>query len=317
VMAYSRHNDPTLLRQSMEAGSREFLVESLLSETVDEALARALSRRPSRKKDLGKVLVFTPAKGGVGVTTLTANFAMALTRESGARVVVADMDFQLGQIALSLGVNASFSTADALKNANRLDRDFLSTLLVRHSSGLAVLSSPEKYDFAHLSTHEGAGRLFRILREEFDYVVVDTGTYHGHVQEALFEMADKVYLVTELTLPALRNTHRLLSYLADGDRSQALEVVVSRFDSRHADIDENTAMKAMGRSFTWRIPNDYAAARTAQANGVPLATESSPIMKVLVKMARAACGKPVEIEKKAAGRFSFFSSKQLAATREA
>jgi pilus assembly protein CpaE len=316
VMAISARNDSNLLRRSMHAGAREFLVEPLLPETVQEAMARAFARRPQQKKAGGKMLVFVATKGGVGVTTLTANFALALTGESAARVAVVDMDFQLGEIALGLGLTATFSVVDALRNIDRLDREFLSTMLIRHSSGLSVLASPEEYSFFQMSAQESVTRLFRVLREEFDYVVVDAGACQGHFQEALFEMADRVYIVTELTLPALRNAHRLISHLSAGDGSRRTDVVVNRFNSRNGDIDEASAVKAIGRAISWRIPNAYAAARAAQDNGVPLALQNSPITKTLVQMARVACGKPVRPEKKAGGAFSFFGSKTLAETVE-
>ena len=133
VMAISARNDSNLLRRSMHAGAREFLVEPLLPEPVHEAMARAFGRRPQPKRAGGKMSFFVPTKGGVGVTTLTANFSLALASESGARVVVVDMDFQLGEIALGLGLTPAFSVVDALRNIDRLDREFLSTLLIRHS----------------------------------------------------------------------------------------------------------------------------------------------------------------------------------------
>jgi pilus assembly protein CpaE len=316
VMAISARNDSMLLRRSMQAGARELLVEPLATEAFGEALARASARRPHQKKAAGKMLVFVPTKGGVGVTTLTANFALALATESGARVVTVDMDFQLGEIALGLGMTATFSVLDALRNIERLDRDFLSTLLIRHSSGLSILAAPDEYSFFQLSAHESPTRLFRLLREEFDYVVVDAGACHGHLQEALFEMADKLYLVTELTLPALRNAHRLISYLSGGGSDRRIDLIVNRFNSRHGDIDEASAVKAIGMPVNWRIPNAYAAARAAQDNGVPLALQNSPITKALVQMARVACGKSVTPEKKSGGGFSFFGSKALAETVE-
>jgi pilus assembly protein CpaE len=316
VMAISAKNDSNLLRRSMHAGAREFLVEPLLPEPVHEALARAFARRPQQKRAGGKLLIFVPTKGGVGVTTLTANFSLALASESGARVAVVDMDFQLGEIALGLGLTATFSVVDALRNIERLDREFLSTLLIRHSSGLSVLASPEEYSFFQLSAQGSITRLFRVLREEFDYVVVDAGACQGQFQEALFEMADRIYIVTELTLPALRNAHRLISHLSADDGSRRTDVVVNRFNSRNGDIDEASAVKAIGRSISWRIPNAYAAARAAQDNGVPLAMQNSPITKTLVQMARTACGKTVRTEKKSGGAFSFFSSKPLAETVE-
>jgi pilus assembly protein CpaE len=191
VMAYSSRHDETLMRRSMQAGAREFLAEPLLPETVREALSRASGRRPKQEKALGKMLVFAATKGGIGVTTIAANFAMALTKESGARVVVVDMDFQLGEIAVGFNMTPTFSVVDAFANAARLDRDLMATLLIHHSCGLAVLASPEEYNF-HVPAGEGGDKVFRILREEFDFVVVDAGTCRGQIQQALFETADKL-----------------------------------------------------------------------------------------------------------------------------
>jgi pilus assembly protein CpaE len=307
VMACSSRNDSTLMRRSMQAGAREFLNEPLLPEVMGEVFTRASSRRAGREKIAGKTLVFVSSKGGVGVTTLASNFALALTKESGAKVVVVDMDFQLGEIALGLGMTATFSVVDALLNPARLDKEFLSTLFLRHSSGLAVLAASEDFKVFH-SPIEGATKLFQILREEFAYFVVDAGTSHGHIQETLFEVADTLYLVTELSLPALRNARRLVSFLSARDGSRGLEVVLNRFNSRHGGIDENSATKALARPVNWRIPNSYAAARAAQDSGVPLAMEDSPITRALTQMAKAACGKPLSIEKSVSKKFSFFSS---------
>jgi pilus assembly protein CpaE len=310
VMAYSSKSDSALMQRSMQAGAREFLIEPLRRDTVSDALNRAAGRRPARPETLGKILVFLPSKGGVGVTTVAANFALALTKESGAKVVVVDMDFQLGEVALSLGMTATFSVVDALLNPVRLDKEFLSTLLLRHSSGLAVLAAAEQYNFFHAPA-EGAGHLLDILRAEFTYVVVDAGTCHSHIQETLFEMADTVYLVTELTFPALRNSHRLIEFLSARDGSRGLQVILNRFNSRHVDIDEKSATKAIGRPINWKIPNCYSAARSSQDSGIPLAMGDSPITRALVQMAREACGKPLTVEKKAAKGFSFFGSKAL------
>ena len=183
----------------MQAGAREFLTEPFLPEALGEAFARTFARRLDQKKAAGKALVFVPSKGGVGVTTIALNFALALVKESGAKVVAVDMDFQLGEIAPGLGMTATFSVADALMNAARLDPELLFDSLIRHASGLAVLGSPEAFNFFHSADDEGVRKLFRILREEFDYVIVDSGTCHGIVQETLCGMADTLYLVTEMT----------------------------------------------------------------------------------------------------------------------
>jgi len=306
VMAASSNNDPALMRRSMQAGARDFLVEPFLPETVGDAFTRTYSRGIDQKKPLGKALVFVPSKGGVGVTTIALNFALALTKECGARVVVVDMDFQLGEIAPGLGMTTTFSVVDALASAARLDREFLSTLLIRHSSGLAVLGSPESYDFFHLADDKSVKKLFRILREEFDYVVVDSGSSRGDTQETLFAMADTLYLVTEMTFASLRNANRMIYFLSARGGNRHLEVVANRFNSRHGQIDEASATKALTQPISWRIPNAYIAVRAAQDCGVPLATADSPYTRVIVQMARAACGSPLAGAKKTSRWFQPF-----------
>lgn len=293
VMAWSGNTDMAVVRRAMQAGARDFLTEPLVPERVREAFARISTRRTWQEKGSGKLLVFGSGKGGVGVTSLAANFSVALAKESGARVVVVDMDLQMGDIALGLGLTTSCSVADALRNPTRLDSDFLKTLLVRHRSGLAVLGSPEEYTFGTFPGDEAATRLFQLLREEFDYVVVDSGSCHDRAQQELFETADKLYLITELTFPALLNTHRLISSLSVKGCDRNLDVVLNRYDWKRSDIGEEHVSKALGRSVKWRIPDVRDAMQRAWDSGVPLATTHSPLATEVIQMARAACGKPL------------------------
>ena len=222
VMAISASNDPGLLIRSMRAGAREFLPGTLLSSTILDALGRTMNRLEKNSQHAaGKVLVFAGAKGGSGVTTVATNFAVALTKENAGKVVLVDMDVQLGEVALGLGLTPQFSILDALRNEERLDKDFLMTLLARHTSGLAVLASPEQYT-SYNPPSSGLLRLFSILRHEFAFVVVDAGTAAGGTEETLLDLADTVYLVTEVSIPALRNARRLMSFIAGRDRNPHL-----------------------------------------------------------------------------------------------
>jgi pilus assembly protein CpaE len=221
------------------------------------------------------------------------------------------MDFQLGEIAPGLGMVTAFSVVDALANEIRLDREFLATLLLKHASGLAVLGSPEKYDFFHLADEKGVKKLFRILREEFDYVVVDSGCCRGETQETLFGMADTLYLVTEMTFASLRNAHRLVSFLAARDGCRYLKVVANRFNARYGNIDADSATKALAQPVDWKVPNAYAAVRTAQDTGIPIAMTDSPYTRAVTQMARAACGKPATASKKSGQGFNLFGLRGL------
>jgi pilus assembly protein CpaE len=141
-------------------------------------------------------------------------------------------------------------------------------------------------------------KLFGLLRRQFAFVVVDAGTASGHAEETLLDLADTVYLVTEASIPSLRNARRLLSYMADRDRNPHVEVIINRFNGKESGIDENSTTKALGRPVDWNIPNDFSSVRTAENTGVPLAMKDSPISRIMHKMAVSNCGKPLQ-EKKA------------------
>ena len=64
--------------------------------------------------------------------------------------------FRSGDAALDLGITPEFSTANALQNFDRLDSNFLSKLLIKHSSGLSVLAAPDRY--TPVASHRRGGR---------------------------------------------------------------------------------------------------------------------------------------------------------------
>lgn len=300
VMVYSRSTDADLLVRCMRAGAREFLHHAKLDSVLPEALGRAALRRAEvfeRKKVRGRLLAFCGAKGGAGVTTLATNFAIALQREVGAQVALVDLSMQLGQVGVLLGITPRFTLLDAFRNSGRLDGEFLTGMMAEHSSGIKVLPSSDEY--APAEPIEGAtlSRLFHLLKQQYAYVVADAGPALGHGTEALFDAADSLYLVTQLDIPSLRNAQRFIAYRKSAG-GEPVEVVLNRFEPRKIEYDEARIAKVLGLPPKWKVPNDFAAVRRSQNTGTPLAAENTPVARSIADMARAACGKTVNREKK-------------------
>ncbi len=299
VMVYSARADSELLVRCMRAGAREFLSQPIAPHTIAEALVRASVRRPtvrSSKKALGKLLIFAGAKGGSGVSTIASNFAVLLAQESHKNTLLLDLDLPLGAAALDLGIMTQFSTANALQNIGRLDSTFLSKLLTKHSSGLSVLSAPDKYTPVNASD-EAIGKLLNVARQDFDYVVVDAGSSMGSTYKTLLEGAAIVYLITQVSISELRNSNRLISEFFTLPLPK-LEIVLNRFTPNTLGIDEESITKALTMPATWKIPSDYGTVQRAQNTATPLALGDSAIADVIRKMARTACGLPAVAEKK-------------------
>jgi pilus assembly protein CpaE len=283
----------------MRAGAREFLSGEIAPDTMAESLLRAAARRsesvPKRQK--GKSLMFWGAKGGSGTTTLATNFAVALRRESGGQVALLDFNPNLGDVSLLLGLTPRFTIADALVNPARLDEEFISTLVTQHNSGVSVLAAPDVYTSNAPIPEASIRKLIELVGNTFPYFVIDAGPGLGISAQALFELASTVYLVTQAEIPSLRNCQRLITYLKSFEGPQ-VELVLNRFDARKSEFDDSRLTKALGVAPKWKVPNDYAAVRRACNTGDPLAFEKLAISQVLQQMARSACGKLPEIEKK-------------------
>ncbi len=306
VMVYSAQNDPSVLMRCMRAGAREFLSLPISSTLLTEALQRIAVRKPigqGAKHEGGKVLVFLGGKGGSGVTTVACNFAVALAQGCGKNTLLIDLDLPLGDAALTLGITPQFSTVDALQNYARLDTNFFSKLLTKHSSGLSILAAPGKFPAVDIQ-NEAIERLINVARSVFEYVVIDAGSRFDLSKTSLVNLADNVYLIMQAGIPELRNSHRVISeYFKSGGSN--LDLVLNRFIPRSGGVDEEHIAKALNKPVQWKIPSDYVAVRRMQNEATPLTEEDSMISRAIQEMAGAACGVTIQQEKKKK-KFSLF-----------
>jgi pilus assembly protein CpaE len=299
VMVYSENADPELLVRCMRAGAREFLTLPLEQRVVEEALVRAAARQPvvrTSKKRAGKLFAFVGSKGGAGATTVACNFAVSLAKESEGKTLLIDLDLPLGDAALNLGITAEFSAVDALDAADRLDANFLSQLLVKHSSGLWMLAAPGKFK-PYQPAYAAIDQLLNVARYEFENVVVDLGSQLEMMETAAYREATTVYLVTQSGIPELRNSNRMIQEYF-GAAVPKLEIVLNRFESRGQSVPEEHITKALTRPAQWKIPNDYAAVRNMQISATPLVLTDSPISRQIRKMVNAVTGKSEPSAKK-------------------
>jgi pilus assembly protein CpaE len=309
VFVYSAHFSPDKMMHCMRAGVREYLTQDLTVPMLEEALGRIHSRKTlsiREKKTKGKLFSFVGSKGGVGTTTLAVNFAVVLASEADSKTLLIDLNLPLGDAALNLGVNAQYSTLDALQNYTRLDANLLSSLLTKHASGLSILSAPSQFAQSSLSA-EAIERLMVVARDEFDYIVVDLGTRPDVRGTVLFAESSTIYLVAQPGISELRNANRILTefFSAGGPK---IEIVLNRATARTFGIEEAHIAKALGRPVQWKVPDDYSVVKKSQNAATAIVSNESSISQTVRQMANTAISKPAKPAKKKYLN-SLFSSK--------
>jgi pilus assembly protein CpaE len=300
VIVYSGRQDNDLFMRSVRAGAREFLTlpfdHAALEEVLDRVAERTQLAPVLKKKTAGKSFVFLGAKGGAGVTTIACNFAVNLARDTTERVLLIDLDLPLGDAALNLGLHGEQSTISALEQSDRLDSTFLSHLLVQHESGLSVLGAPGQFTH-HQIVAAAVDRLLTVASHEFDYVVIDAGSRFDWTRTQLFENASRIYLVTQVGIPELRNSNRLITESIPQFAGK-MDVVLNRYAPKVFGMIDSAIEKTLTKAPQWKIPSDYRAVMEMQNQAAAMAGADFPIARVIRSMAKSACGQSAEPEKK-------------------
>lgn len=212
--------DKAILVRAMKAGARDVVPHTDLDAVAAAAgrahqLDVALRGTASSASSPGGgrvVTVFSP-KGGVGKTTMAVNLALALAGRGARRVCLVDLDLAFGDVAITLQLFPSHSIEHAIGSEETLDCSMVGSLLTRHDEGLQVLPAPSQPDVRERITPALVTRVLTVLRESFDFVVVDTAPAFDEPTLAALDETDECVVVATLDVPTLKNVRVALETL--------------------------------------------------------------------------------------------------------
>jgi pilus assembly protein CpaE len=280
VVLVRRRVDTSILADALRAGVRDVVEERDLSGLTEAArrsriLARQLRHTDSlaaeHPEDLrrGRVVTVFSAKGGCGKTTLATNVAAVLADNGRRQVCLVDLDLAFGDVAIVLQLFPAHTLADAVALGDTLDADGLKALITPHSPGLSALVAPVEPGTAGHIPAELIGRMLEILREQFDYVIVDTPPAFDDQVLAAFDRSDVIANIATLDIPAIKNlkltleTLELLNYSRD-----RWCVVLNRADSK-VGLSATDVEKTLNATIVAEIPSSREVPSTIN-RGVPI-----------------------------------------------
>ena len=267
VILVRRRVDTPVLTDSLRAGIFEVIDErdlAGLNAAVTRArdLARQLREKvgsgmppPEQAGPRGQLVTVFSAKGGCGKTTLATNLAAALADRGRREVCLVDLDLAFGDVAIALQLFPAHTIADAVPLGDNLDASAVLSLLTPHSPGLTTLVAPIEPGTAESIPATLVSRVLEVLKQQFDYVIVDTPpAFDDHVLAA-FDQSDMVALLATLDIPALKNlkltleTLDLLNYPRERWR-----LVLNRADSK-VGLALNEVEKTLKAPIAAQIPS--------------------------------------------------------------
>ena len=276
VLALNTTAEPSAILDALRSGAAEYLYPPM-REQLEAALDRIGSERKHANQATrrgGHSIGFMSAKGGCGATTIACHTAVELPHQTGARVLLADLDLESGIVGFLLKTPGRYSIADAVANTQRLDENYWKALVSNGIAGLEIITAPSTPSRQPYRP-EQLRIVLSFIRTQYDWIVLDLGRGLGFNSVAALEEVDDLFLVTTLEVPALHQSKVIIQKLLDsGYKSNRLHLVLNRAPKRYeVTLEELEGM--LGLPIYAVLPNDYLALNESYTEGKLLAPGSN------------------------------------------
>ena len=277
ILAMSDTLDEASVRALLHFRIADWLPASAPGEQIVQACERALTlkRRPHRTTPL-ECISFVPAAGGVGNTTLAIQtaFLLAQRNRNYEFTCLVDLNFQLGTLADYLDLAPGFRVGTVANAPDRLDGQLLQVMLSRHETGMAVLAPP-RTPIECMPVDAGVvTKVLGVASEMFDNMIIDLPASWQPWTDDVLAGSDRIYIVTEFSVPALRKAHELVSALKGRlDKATPIKVIVNKVRRQlfgRGGLAQRDVVELLQGDLGGFVPEDYGLVREAINRGRPL-----------------------------------------------
>jgi len=286
VIAIGSVNDVGVYRELIAAGATDYLVRPVTPETLESALIGA-ERLSTAMQDDGKrlkTIAVVGARDGVGATTFAVNVAWIMAHELDKTVALIDLDLQFGTVALALDLEPSHGLREALEKPDRIDGLFIASAMSHESERLFVLSAEEPIE-DHINVSPVAlDLLLDTLPDDFDCVVIDLPPRLVASQQQLLARVDTVALISDLSIPGMRDTARLAHVIRAAAPETALMVIANKVGTaKSGELPKAEFTRGAELPISYFLPNDPKTAAEASNAGrpFPVVGKRTPVVKTL------------------------------------
>jgi pilus assembly protein CpaE len=275
VMVLLVSPDPSidLLKRAMQAGVRHVLPAPLNKNSVLSAvdyLRESASLSSRLVTNDGELLAFLNAKGGSGSTFLASNLGYALAA-TGKKVLLVDLNLFFGDLVTNVtDREPGSSVLDLARQGDILDASLLASSVLAARENLYVLAAPLLPYRSDVLTPAVLQKILELALGEYDFVILDVGRTLDPTSIKALDLATRIYLILQLSLPAIQNVKRIETVFEGlGYGQDKLNVVVNRYEKNGA-IGLGELERATQTKVARTVPASYEAVMASINQGVPL-----------------------------------------------
>jgi pilus assembly protein CpaE len=293
VLALITERSSALMRRALRAGADEVLFMPLDPSDITRALLKVTEahRRSEHGSLLGRVCSFVSLTGGAGVTTLSGGLALALSYQCRKRVGLVDLNLQSGGLSVFLNLDPEHTMSLLIDERRALDSIQLESTLTRHASGLHLLAAPKRVEESEGICETTVTAVLDLMRQLFDFVVVDCGSQINENVAAAWERSDQLFYVVDQSIAAARSAVRFMDLFSRLQMEVEPAFILNRYDARRP-VTEELISRTLARPLDAKIASDDTTIERSQVEGRDLwqTSRGSVLVRNLEEFARKMVG---------------------------
>lgn len=257
---------------ALDAGADVYIAKPVtMADLLDQVNELLEEKGPVGRGGSNGAVAFLSLRGGVGVTTLAVNTAVALQTGSPGDVCLVDLCPSSGSAALQLGLRPDPNWSALAMLDSRPDASTVGTYLLEHKSGLHVLASPFVPIVGNGLSKDVILATLDALQEIFSLLVIDLPSRLSEITMATLEFVDTIALVLASDPPSIQATLGTLQALKGfGDKTR---LILNQVSHGHQ-LPKEALERVLRRPLDGIVPFDPAQGQTL-SQGQPL-TVSNP-----------------------------------------
>jgi pilus assembly protein CpaE len=158
---------------------------------------------------------------------------------------------------------------------------------------VSLIVRPDDIAQARDVSPEGVQRMLAVMEDMYPFVVVDLPRSFSFFSAAAVADADKVLVVTQLSVASIRNATRILKLLQQmGAADENVALVVNRYKASYERISHDEVESHFSRPIFALVPNDYRRMQSSMDLGQPMMHDApnSPARLAIQEMAKKIAG---------------------------
>ncbi|HEY85619.1 MAG TPA: response regulator/pilus assembly protein [Chloroflexi bacterium] len=205
LIIYSARFQPIDKQTALDAGATEYMPKTLTPTEIVSQVKKLLGEdTPAAQEQLGATFAFFSLRGGVGLSSLAVNVAVALAYSQKTPVCLTDLNPFAGHAGLMLGLQPKTHLQTVLSSPSPVSGPVLREHLGDHVSGVQLLASPLLPSPTSAAQNQ-VEAVITALRSEFKFSILDLPHIPDSATLEILAKVTKLVLVLSPDMPSLQS----------------------------------------------------------------------------------------------------------------